>query len=164
MGGTVTDTAANMVSMMSFLTDLGWAGCANHIIQLIVNVRIFSLFSPLLHPIIGSICCTDAPSPPCQDFVSLYRATLWAWRRFAVSSPPASLWVRHITLLSTLPGPSTRLRLRLSFWFLCIATNFVYGFKVVLQICLQVMGRRESEQPWSLLQEVSTRCDPFVLW
>ena len=42
MGGTVTDTAANMVSMMSFLIDLEWAGCANHIIQLIVNVSTIS--------------------------------------------------------------------------------------------------------------------------
>ena len=48
MGGTVTDTAANMVSMMSFLTDLEWAGCANHIIQLIVNVSTISLFLTLL--------------------------------------------------------------------------------------------------------------------
>ena len=38
--GVVSDTASNMRAMMNFLVDMGWSGCLNHIIQLVVNVGV----------------------------------------------------------------------------------------------------------------------------
>ena len=36
--GIVSDTASNMRKMMDYLPELSWAGCVNHIIQLVINV------------------------------------------------------------------------------------------------------------------------------
>ena len=38
VAGLCTDTASNMTTMMTFLSDFFWNGCLNHIIQLVVNV------------------------------------------------------------------------------------------------------------------------------
>ena len=38
VAGLCTDTASNMTTMMTHLTDMLWNGCLNHIIQLVVNV------------------------------------------------------------------------------------------------------------------------------
>ena len=40
IAGVVSDTASNMTCMMGYLPELSWVGCTNHIIQLVVNVRI----------------------------------------------------------------------------------------------------------------------------
>ena len=37
--GVVSDTASNMRAMMNFLVDMGWSGCLNHIIQLVIRLR-----------------------------------------------------------------------------------------------------------------------------
>ena len=164
MGGTVTDTAANMVSMMSFLPDLGWAGCANHIIQLIVNVST-SLFLclSLASSYIRNRCCTAALSPALSRLFFPLQGDILSMKEIC-------------SLLSYCKSLSTAYHSSINFaraiheaqievvsCSYIMQPLFIYVFKVVLQLCLQVMGRRESEQPWSLLQEVSTRCDPFVL-
>lgn len=38
MHGLVTDTASNMEAMARHLYSMTWAGCLNHILQLVINV------------------------------------------------------------------------------------------------------------------------------
>ena len=63
VAGLCTDTASNMTSMMTFLPNLVWNGCLNHIIQLVVNVS--EIMLPFLINIFRMTSCRIRRFPAC---------------------------------------------------------------------------------------------------